>query len=173
MSNSFGIKSKPYELEVYRAQVSLPTVSIGYPSRSTIEYGSVVNLQGTVKDSACFDTTNNRLILSWDIAVFSEDGTDLELDGERVAKAGFTCPCLKEGRGESNTAALQRAHNSFSGLTVPSPFFLSPYVLPSGAQLVASSLRGRAVYRFTFTAHPEGRTEEQGYGSVFWKRVDI
>jgi hypothetical protein len=65
----------------------------------------------------------------------------------------------REGKG--------RAHSSFSGLTVPLPFFLSPYVLPSGPQLLASSLRGRALYRFTFTAHPEGRTEEQGYMALY------
>jgi hypothetical protein len=99
VSDSSGIKSEPYELEVYVAQVSLPTVQIAYPSRSTIEYGLMVNLQGTVKDSACSDTANkkrnNQLILNWEVSVFTEDGYGLELDGEQVTKAGLTCPCLK------------------------------------------------------------------------------
>jgi hypothetical protein len=102
VSDSSGIKSEPYELEVYIAQVSLPTVQIAYPSRSTIEYGLIVNLQGTVKESACSDTAikkrNNQFILNWEVAVFTEDGYGLELDGEQVTKAGLTCPCLK-GRG--------------------------------------------------------------------------
>jgi hypothetical protein len=110
VSDSSGIKSEPYELEVYRAQVSLPTVSIAYPSRSTVEYDSVVTLQGTVKDSACSDTTqNNRLILSWDIAVFAEDGTGLELDGERVTKAGVICPCLKGREGKGREGHIARS----------------------------------------------------------------
>ena len=94
MSNSFGIKSKPYELEVYRAQVALPTVQIAYPSWSTIEYDQIVDLQGTAKGSVCSDTPHNRLILNWDVAVFDENGTyrPLEQDGERITKAGSIFP---------------------------------------------------------------------------------
>ncbi len=92
VSDSSGIKSEPYELGVYRAQASLPTVNLAYPSRSTIEYGQIVDLQGTVKDSACSSTTQNiRFILNWEVAVFTEDGYGVELDGERVTKTGFTC----------------------------------------------------------------------------------
>jgi hypothetical protein len=93
VSDSSTIKSEPYALEVYKAQGALPTVQIGYPSRSTIEYGLTVNLQGTVKDSACSGTTtNNRFILNWEVAVFTEDGYGLKLDDEYVAKAGLTLP---------------------------------------------------------------------------------
>ncbi len=94
VSNSFGIKSKPYELEVYRAQVALPTVQIAYPSRSTIEYGQSVDLQGTAKGSACTDAPRNRLILNWDVVVLDGNGTYrlLEQDGEHIMKAGLTFP---------------------------------------------------------------------------------
>ncbi len=94
MSSSFGIKSKPYELEVYVAQAALPTVHIAYPSRSTIEYGQVVDLQGTAKGPACSGTPHNRLLLNWDVAVFDENGTYrlLEQDGEHITNAGSTFP---------------------------------------------------------------------------------
>ncbi len=115
VSDSSGIKSQPFELEVYRAQASLPTVTIAYPSRSTIEYGLIVYLQATVKDSACSSITKDiRFIFNWEVAVFTEDGYGVELDGERVMKTGFTCLCLNGG-GDPTLLC--------SGLTVPSSFF--------------------------------------------------
>ena len=181
VSDSSAIKSKPYELEVYKAQVDFPTVQIAYPSRSTIEYGLTVNLQGTVKDSACSTSSNtrNRLILNWEVAVFTKDEYGLELDGENVTKAGLTCPCLKgRGRGgESNTPALQRTHSSFSDcafvyLSVPHIGCPAPTQEPSlsrrrcEAGLCTDSLSQR-------TLRVVPRSEGMALYFVFWKRVDI